>query len=204
MSRDIVDTSTPSDRLVVATRIEGEPANQLACVEVEDPDVPIGNEELDRLAFVGPAEADVMELAVVAQGDGAAGVDLVVADAEVGIAIGRGARPGLDPSAIGLHGRAPAQRPVGPGRVVVAGEAVQLLLQADERPRGGLPGQVAQGREFLAAIPSRSSSICKSTLPPRGVAVKTAPLSQSRLAGVPCMAIALRKTSTTLAALTVG
>jgi len=62
VSRDIVDSSTPSDRLVVATRIEGEPANQLTCVEVEDPDVSVGDEELDRLAFMSPAEADVMEL----------------------------------------------------------------------------------------------------------------------------------------------
>lgn len=64
----------------------------------------------------------------------------------MGIATGRGDRPGLDPGAIGLHGRAPAQRPVRPGRVVVAGEAIQLLLQVGERPRGGLSGQVALER----------------------------------------------------------
>ncbi len=85
MSRDIVDISTPSDRLVVAAGIEGELADQLARVRVEDPDVAVGDEELDRPALVGPAEADVVQLAVVAQGDGAAGVDLVVADPEVGL-----------------------------------------------------------------------------------------------------------------------
>ena len=62
MSRDIVDTSTPSDRLVVATRVEGEPADQLACPGVEDADVQIGDEQLDRLALVGAAEADVVQL----------------------------------------------------------------------------------------------------------------------------------------------
>jgi len=84
MSRDIVDISTPSARLVIAVGIEGEPADQLACAEVEDPDVEIGHEELDRLAFVSPAEANVMQPAVVAKGDGAAGVDLVAADSEMG------------------------------------------------------------------------------------------------------------------------
>ena len=44
MSRDIVDTSIPFDRLVVAVGIEGEPANQLAGVGGEDPDVEIGHE----------------------------------------------------------------------------------------------------------------------------------------------------------------
>lgn len=62
MSRVIVDTSGSSDRLAVTTRIEDQPANQLARVEVEDPDVSVGDEELDRLSFVGPAQADVVEL----------------------------------------------------------------------------------------------------------------------------------------------
>jgi len=51
MSRDIVDTSTPSGRLVVATGIESEPTDQLACVEVQDADVAIGYEELDCTAL---------------------------------------------------------------------------------------------------------------------------------------------------------
>jgi hypothetical protein len=75
----------PSDRLVVASGIEGEPADQLAGVGGEDPDVEIGDEQLDRPALVGPAEADVVQPAVVAKGDGAAGVDLVLADPEVGV-----------------------------------------------------------------------------------------------------------------------
>jgi len=56
MSRDIVDISTSSDRLVVAIGVKGELSDQLACVEIEDADVAIGDEELDRTALVGPAE----------------------------------------------------------------------------------------------------------------------------------------------------
>jgi hypothetical protein len=62
MSRDIVDTSAPSDRLVVAARIEGQPANQLTRSGIEDPDVSIGDEELDRPSLVRTAEADVVQL----------------------------------------------------------------------------------------------------------------------------------------------
>ena len=61
MSRDIVDTSIPSDRLVVAAGIEGEPPNQLTRAQIEDPDVAVGDEQLDCPALVGAAEADVVE-----------------------------------------------------------------------------------------------------------------------------------------------
>jgi hypothetical protein len=102
MSRDIVDSSTPSDRLVVAIGIEDELADQLAGVGGEDPNLAIDDEELDRPPLVGSAEADVMQPAVVAKGDGAAGVDLVMADAKVGLRPGLSARPRLGPSAVGL------------------------------------------------------------------------------------------------------
>jgi len=62
MSRDIVDTSAPSDRLVVAARIEGERPDQLARPQVEDADVAICDQQLDRPALVGTANADVMKL----------------------------------------------------------------------------------------------------------------------------------------------
>lgn len=62
MSRDIVDISAPSDRLVVATRVEGQAADQLTRLGIEDADVAIGDEQLDRLALVGPANADVVQL----------------------------------------------------------------------------------------------------------------------------------------------
>jgi hypothetical protein len=84
----------------------------------------------------------------VAQGDRARGVDLVVADAEVGRGVHFEGRPCLDPGAV------------------------------DRAARGG-----GRGRELLAMTPRRSISSCKSTLPPRGAAVKTAPLSQSKNTG---------------------
>jgi hypothetical protein len=62
MSRDVVDTSGLSERLVVAAGIEGEPPDQFARLGVEDADVAIGDEQLDRLALVGATEADVVEL----------------------------------------------------------------------------------------------------------------------------------------------
>lgn len=45
--------------------------DQLARASIKNPDVAVGDEQLDRPPLVGPADADVMELAVVAQGDGA-------------------------------------------------------------------------------------------------------------------------------------
>jgi hypothetical protein len=70
--------------LIVAAGIEGEVANQLAGALVKDTDVQIGHEELDRPALVGSAQADVVQPAVVAKGDGAAGIDPVLADSEGG------------------------------------------------------------------------------------------------------------------------
>lgn len=81
MSRDIVDISTPSDRLVVASGIEDEPADQLAYLQVQHADVAVG--------------------------DRALGVDLVVADAEVGVRPGLARGSGLDPGAVGPQGVRP-------------------------------------------------------------------------------------------------
>jgi hypothetical protein len=54
MSRVIVDGLGACEGLVVAARVEGELADQLA-LEVDDADLPTGDEELDRAAFVGSA-----------------------------------------------------------------------------------------------------------------------------------------------------
>jgi len=86
--------------LVVAVGVEGELADELA-VEVDDADVAVGDEQLDRLVFVGSADADVAEAAVVAQRDAACFVDLVLADPEVGVCWLAG-WSGLDAGAVGL------------------------------------------------------------------------------------------------------
>jgi hypothetical protein len=54
-------------------------------VEVDDADLLAGDEELDGAAFVGSADPDFVEAAHVAQADLAGLVDLVLADAEVGV-----------------------------------------------------------------------------------------------------------------------
>src|ERR1044072_4978928 len=102
MSRDIVDTSTPFNWLVVASGVEGEPADQLACVGGEDPDRAISDEELHRPPLVSPAKTDVMQTAVMAHRDCAGGIDFVLADAKVGLRSVLSSRPSLDLGAVGL------------------------------------------------------------------------------------------------------
>src|SRR5215471_2813404 len=89
VSQDIVDaclrTSWTGGQplwLVVAGWVEGELAQRP--VEGEDADVEVGSQDCDPGSGVPPSDADVVELAAVAQGDGAAGVDGVLADPAVG------------------------------------------------------------------------------------------------------------------------
>jgi hypothetical protein len=70
--------------LVVLGRVELEFSEELAVVG-EDPDLELVDQDQDVGAGVAAADADVVEPAVVAQGEDAAGVDLVVADAVVGV-----------------------------------------------------------------------------------------------------------------------
>jgi hypothetical protein len=69
--------------LVVAGWVEGELAQQRPVVG-EDADVEAGGQDDDLGSGVPSSDADVVELAAVAQGDGAAGVDGVLADPAVG------------------------------------------------------------------------------------------------------------------------
>jgi hypothetical protein len=70
--------------LVVAAGVEGELAEEFA-VGGDDPDVKVGGQDEDAGSGVAAADADVVEPAVVAEGDHSAGVDLVAADAVVGV-----------------------------------------------------------------------------------------------------------------------
>jgi len=56
-----------SGGLVVAVWVEGEFAEQFAGGGVDDPDVPVLNEQQDVGSGVGPAGADVVEAAAVTQ-----------------------------------------------------------------------------------------------------------------------------------------
>ena len=71
-------------RLIVAGGVEGQLADQGAVVG-EDPDVLVGDQEVNGFAAVSLAAPDVVEAAEVAEGDRAGLVDAVVADAEVGL-----------------------------------------------------------------------------------------------------------------------
>ena len=141
MSRDTVDSWSLLG-LVVAGGVEGEPAEQLAGV-VEDPDVSPGDEHGDGLAGVATAHADVVEVSGVADGELAVAVDGVASDAvavdgdggQLGVGFGAGGE--------GFEGSAPADGPVGPGRVVGVGEAVEVMLQSSSAADGSLFGEEA-------------------------------------------------------------
>jgi hypothetical protein len=127
--------------LVVPGGVQGQLAEEGAVVG-EDPDVLVGDEEVDEFAAVGSADADVVEAAEVAEGDLAGLVDVVVAHPEVGggARIGRvSVKAGGEDHERGL----PRQGPVRPVVVVVGAEGVELELELGERPRGRLAGQEA-------------------------------------------------------------
>jgi hypothetical protein len=69
--------------LVVLGGVEGEGAEELAGGGVHDADVELGDEHDDEGSGVGSADADVVEPAIVAEGELAGGVDTVVAYAVV-------------------------------------------------------------------------------------------------------------------------
>jgi hypothetical protein len=71
--------------LVGAGGVEGELAEEFAGGGVDDADVQVLDEEQDVGPGVGPAGADVVELAGVAQGDVAVGIEAVGADLLVGV-----------------------------------------------------------------------------------------------------------------------
>jgi hypothetical protein len=82
--------------LVAAGGVEGELAEKLAGVGVDDADVAVLGEDEDAGSGVGSADADGAQAPVVAEGDLAAGVDAVAADSVVGVAVPPGARGGGD------------------------------------------------------------------------------------------------------------
>jgi hypothetical protein len=130
-----------ADGLVVAAGVEGEVAEQFAGGGVDDADAEVLDEQQDAGSGVGPADPDVVELAAMAEGDGAGGADDVGADAVVGVG-GAVAGDGPGPGVAGDGGGAAVwQRPVGALVVVVGGQGVELGLQFGDGGRGGLGGQ---------------------------------------------------------------
>ncbi len=74
--------------MVVLVGVEGEVAEDFARGGVDDADVEVVDEEHDVGSGALFADADVVESAVVAQGDVACFADAVVADAVVGVVAG--------------------------------------------------------------------------------------------------------------------
>ena len=93
--------------LVVAGRVEGQVAEQFAGGGVDDTDVQVLDEQQDVGSGVGSADADVVELAGVAEGDGAGFADDVGADAVMGVGAPI-AGGGLGPGGIRGGGGGPA------------------------------------------------------------------------------------------------
>ena len=106
---------------------------------------------------VGSADADVVEAAAVAQGDGAVGVEAVGADAVVGVAAAV-AGGGFGPGGVGGGGGAPVgQGPVRPLVVVDGGERADplanfaqraVMVTGDHRAEGSGPGSGSRGVSY--------------------------------------------------------
>ena len=134
MSRDIVSLSVLFGRwsgrdfagLVVAGGVQDEFAEELAGVAVDDSDMQVVDEQGDRGAGAAAAQADVVQAAVVADGDGAGGVDAVGADPPVRVD-DQAAGGGLGSGGVGLPGGLAADRAVRSDVVVVAAEPGELV-----------------------------------------------------------------------------
>ena len=114
------------DGLVVLGRIEGQLAQDLAGGGVEHGDLQVFDEQSDVGSGVGSAESDVVQSAVVAQGDVAGFADAVGADPVVGVAAAVGAGGGLGAGGVGRGGGgAVGQGSVWPLAVVLVAEPVE-------------------------------------------------------------------------------
>jgi hypothetical protein len=186
---------------------------------VDDADVPVVDEGQDAGSGVAAADADVVQAAVVADGDDAGVVDAVAADAVVG----GGAEPGgagFGAGGPGGGGGGAGQGAVWPLVVVVAGEPVELGLQAGDGGGGGLAGEpflqglvvaldLAAGLGVVGAgvpeadVQGGEFGLERDFAAAAGFAGEDCAVAGSMLAGSPCWLAAWRKTVTTPAALKV-
>ena len=103
--------------------------DEFAGVGVDDADVQVLDQEQDAGSGVGPADADVVQAPLVAEGHEPGGVDAVGADAVVGVS-GAVAGDSLGPGGIGRGGGCAAgERAVRAPGVVDAGEGVEQGLE---------------------------------------------------------------------------
>lgn len=125
--------------LVVAGGVQGECAEDLRGGGVDDGDFQV----LDAQSDVGSSDSDVVQFAVVSQGDYACFVDLVGADSVVGVVdsvcgVGGGFGAGLIGSG---RGAAALEGAVGSLGVVLIAEAIQQCLELGQGRGLGWLGQ---------------------------------------------------------------
>src|SRR5579859_6185252 len=128
--QDIVHRPAPAEGLVIALGVKPESADQFAFLG-DDSDVRSSHEQSNSAVLVGEADGDVAELAQVAQGDLAEGVDLVSAHAVVDYSWRRRGR-GLDQSLEDRDRGLAAESAMGTDVVVVLAEGVELKLQLSQ------------------------------------------------------------------------
>ena len=161
----------------------------------------------------------MVQPAVVADGDGAAAVDLVGADSVVR-SDDRSARDRFGTGGVALGWGSSVQGPVGSAGVVVPAEPVQLALQLGQGGCGWLGREplllgLVEALHFSAGLWVGAAGVAEpdteqAELDLQGdaalaacIAVKMAALSVSTEAGFPCLPKALRKLRTTSPAVVV-
>ena len=172
-----------SEGLVVPGGVEDEVAEDLAGVAVDDGDVEVVDEHADVGSGVLGAEADVVQASAAPEGDLAAGVRGVVADAEVaaGVVVGGG----LGAGGIDLGRPATVEGAVLAPLVVVGGELVEQGLEGGEVLRGG------PGMEPLLEGPVETLDLALGLGVVRGaVLLRDAELEQLDLEGVRALPVA--------------
>lgn len=127
--------------MVVPAGVQGEFADELAGVAVQDADVAVVDQDDDVGAAPSFTESDVVQAAVVADGDNAAGVDAVVTYSVMRRNLVCGGK-GFGPGSEGLQRCSSADGAVWAHGVVVGGEVVKLVLEFGDGGCGGLGAKV--------------------------------------------------------------
>src|SRR5258708_1167834 len=125
--QDIVHRPASAEWVVDTCGVESQGPNELA-IFGDDADVGSGDQESDLAVLMGCSDRNVVQLAEIAEGDLAAGVNLVAANAVVG-GSGLLCGPGLDECVEDSKRRLPVECSVWPSVVVVGGKRVELKLE---------------------------------------------------------------------------
>ena len=128
--------------MVVPRGVGGECSEDFAGGGVDNADVAVVDEEEDGGSGVGSSDADVVESAVVAEGDDAAGVDAVAADSLAAVC-GGGSGLCFGESLVRDGWGDAVEGAVGAGGVVEVDEGVELVLECVVGVGGLQGGEVA-------------------------------------------------------------